>query len=133
MELLLLVALLFTPDVMAQAARSGVDAQQLVTYIWIAAWGMVGGLVSFYQKVRSGATRWLNINEVAGELLISGFVGIVTGLLCEAAGASTALTYGAVGITGHMGGRAIFWMEKALQRAAEKKLGIEKVEEKSKE
>ena len=129
--LLLVVALLMVaPDAFAQAVKAGFpDVSTFSAYAWVALWGMLGGLVSFYRKVKNGTARWLNVNELVGELTTSAFVGIITGLLCDAAGAPPSLTFALVGITGHMGGRAIFWFETAAQRAAEKRLGIEKTPE----
>ena len=128
-EALILVVLLLTAsDASAQGARTGVsipDLPTLLTYLWVAAWGAAGGLVSFYRKVKTGTARWVNIHELIGELATSAFVGVITGLLCEAAGVSAALTFALIGLTGHMGGRAIFWLENAAQRAASKRLGIE--------
>lgn len=93
-------------------------------WVWLGLWGAVGGVVSFYRKVKAGAARWLNLNELIGEIGTSAFVGVITGMLCTWASAPAALTFALVGITGHMGGRAIFWAEGALQRWAEKRLGL---------
>ena len=124
-----LVLALGVSDLHAQAVVAPPDAHSLdlpmaAAYVWVAIWGAIGGLVSFYQKVRAGKARWLNINELIGEIMTSAFVGLGTGLLCVSAGAPAPLTYALVGITGHMGGRAIFWAEKALQQWAENKFGV---------
>ena len=130
MELILLIIILclVVPGAVAQTPAPpdahSLDLPMAAAYVWVAIWGAVGGLVSFYQKVRTGSTRWLNINELIGEIMTSAFVGLGTGLLCVAAGAPAALTYALVGVTGHMGGRAIFWAEKALQQWAEKRFGV---------
>jgi len=95
-----------------------------ITYLWIAGWSAIAGLVNFHHKVKQGATRWLNLSELVGELATSAFVGLTTGLFCQWAGMGLPATFALVGITGHMGGRAIFWIEKAAQAYAEKRLGI---------
>lgn len=124
----LLIAFVFALaafDIFAQTgAAADRGAWSLATYIWIGMWAALGGLVSFGQKVRAGQTRWLNLGELAGELFTSAFVGIVTGLLCEAANFPQAFTWALVGVSGHAGGRAIFWLEKLLQRVAEKHFGV---------
>lgn len=125
----LALAILYAAPALAQdTATFRVDPAVLGTYIWLAAFGALGGLVSFYQKVKRGVARWLNINELIGELFTSGFTGTVAGLLCQAAGLSAALTFAVVGISGHLGGRGIFWLEKAGQQYLEKRYGI-KVED----
>jgi hypothetical protein len=117
-------------DSLAQASRLP-DPSSFLTYMWLAAMGMIGGLVSFYQKVKAGVSRWLNISELIGEMATSGFVGFVTGLLCEAASFSVPLTFALVGITGHMGGRAIFFAERVGQKWVTKRLGLDDGEEKA--
>lgn len=112
-------------DLFAQpGAAADKTAWSLLTYVWIGAWAALGGLVSFQQKVKAGSTRWLNIGELAGELCTSAFIGIITGLLCEYAGFPAALTWALVGVSGHAGGRGIFWLEKFLQKLAESKFGV---------
>ena len=117
-------------QVIAKTRLGFPDLATFVAYLWVGIWGAIGGLVNFYRKVQCGSTRWLNLNELVGEIATSAFVGIITGLLCDWAEAPLSLTFALVGITGHMGGRAIFWLESAVQRAAEKRLGIEKAEPK---
>jgi hypothetical protein len=122
--LLVLALLGFSGAAWAQAARLSLDLPTVVTYLWIAAWAMVGGVISFHQKVKQGAARWINLSELIGELGTSAFIGVITGLLFEAANAPAAMTYAAVGIAGHAGGRAIFWLEQVAQQTLEKKLGV---------
>ena len=103
---------------------SGGGAWGWVTYALIAFWALVGGLVSFWQKVRSGAARWINLHELIGELVTSGFIGVTCGLLLDAFSAPLPLTFAAVGIAGHMGSRGIFFLEQLGKRWAEKHFGV---------
>lgn len=109
-------------------AGEPITLSTLYTYLWVGFWASLGGAVSFYQKVKAKSARWFNFGELIGELATSAFAGIVTGMLCIAAGAHPALTFGLAGITGHMGGRAIFWLEKLAQAYLEKKLGVSTAE-----
>jgi hypothetical protein len=112
-------------DIFAQTATvSEKGAWPIVTYIWVGMWGALGGLVSFAQKVKGGQARWVNLSELLGELFISGFVGILTGLFCEAANFPNALTWGLVGLSGHAGGRAMFFAEQIFTKVAEKHFGV---------
>jgi len=124
----ILALLVVATDVLAQAAKLP-DPAAMLTYLWLITMGMVGGLVSMYQKVKAGVSRWLNLSELIGEMATSGFVGFITGLLCEAAGFSFPLTMALVGITGHMGGRAIFFAERVGQKWIAKRLGVEAEED----
>ncbi|MGB8517036.1 MAG: phage holin family protein [Gallionella sp.] len=86
-----------------------------LTYIWVVAISSWGGIVSFHQKVVLGHARPFNLAELFGEILTSAFVGVVTFWLCEWANIPQMLTAAFVGITGHMGSRAIWRLEIALE------------------
>ncbi len=81
------------------------------TWLWVIGLSLTGGAASFYQKIRKGAVRPLNLIELVGEIFTSGFVGVVTFLLCEGAGFSPIQSAPIIAISGHMGSRAIFLME----------------------
>ena len=83
----------------------------LLTYLWVVLMASWGGVVSFMRKRREGVVRAFNITELFGELFTSAFVGILTFLLCEWSGIPPLLTAAFVGITGHMGSRALFMFE----------------------
>lgn len=119
-----LVMALIAADALAQAVRSEPATWPLVTYFWIAVWAAAGGLVSFHQKVKAGAARWFNVGELLGEIVTSAFVGVVTGLLCEAANFPVQLTWALAGVSGHAGGRVLFWAERLAQAWAEKRVGV---------
>jgi hypothetical protein len=89
---------------------------ETITYLWVIAISALGGIVSFMRKVKQGAARVFNITEFIGEIITSGFVGMLTFWLCEAAGISPLVTAAMVGISGHMGSRAIFLIEKKAER-----------------
>ena len=84
----------------------------LLTYLWVLALSTWGGVVNFIQKVRSGESQRWSITELFGEVVISAFAGIMTFYLCEASGFDQLITAALVGISGHMGSRAIFMLEK---------------------
>ena len=95
------------------------------TYALVAFWSIIGGLVSFYGKVRAGVARWLNLHELIGEMATSAFFGVSVGLACEWLNAPLALTFAVVGVAGHMGSRGIFIAEKVMQKGVEKHLGVQ--------
>jgi len=77
---------------------------------------MLGGAANFFQRVRDGMTEKWSVFEFIGELVISAFTGIVTFYLCEAADLPPLVTAAFVGISGHMGSRAIMILENYLKR-----------------
>lgn len=81
------------------------------TYAWVVFVAMWGGTVSFLRKVNVGAARPFNLTEFMGEIFTSGFVGVITFWMCEAANLDKLLSAAMVGVSGHMGSRAIFLFE----------------------
>jgi len=100
----------------------------LITYGWVTLLAAWGGVVSFLSKVKAGAARPFNLVEFVGEVSTSAFSGLLTFWGCEAAGFEPLWTAVLVGISGHMGARALYEIELLVHR----KLGLqEPVEEKS--
>jgi hypothetical protein len=89
-------------------------AYDLLTYGWVLLLSLMGGVVAFLRKLREGHTRVFNLIEFIGELCTSAFTGVVTFYLCEAAQFPPVLTAALVGISGHMGSRGLFLIEKHL-------------------
>ena len=77
--------------------------------------------MSFSKKIKQGDARPFNMAEFIGEVLTSGFAGVLTFYLCEWADVAQLLTAAFVGISGHMGSRALFMFE----RWAEKRFSVE--------
>ncbi len=88
----------------------------MITYAWVIALAVWGGALTYMRKVRDGVTRRFSVMEFIGELSTSGFVGLLTFWLCEAANIDPLITAALVGISGHMGSRAIFMIETWAQR-----------------
>lgn len=97
------------------------DLATLLTWAWVVGLSLLGGFVSFYQKLRAGHVRAWNITEFIGELATSAFVGIITFKLCQWQGFSSDLAPALVGITSHMGSRALFKAEAKLSAWADTK------------
>lgn len=83
----------------------------LITYFWVAILSAWGGAVNFIRKTKSGQSRPFNLMELIGELMTSAFAGVLTFWLCQAANIDGLITAAMVGISGHMGSRAIFHFE----------------------
>ena len=93
----------------------------LLTYAWVFGLAMLGGAASFVRRVRSGQSKYSNIIELIGELVVSAFAGLVTFFLCQSAGFDGALSAALIAISGHMGTRIIFKFEGYLV----KKFGLD--------
>jgi hypothetical protein len=77
---------------------------------------LLGGLVSWYAKVRKGEVMAWNVMQLVGELATSAFAGLICFWVCEASGLAISWTVPLVGIAGHMGTRAISAFESFAQR-----------------
>jgi hypothetical protein len=97
------------------------DLGSLFTWGWVIGLSMLGGFVSFYQKLKAGHVRAWNFTEFIGEMATSALVGIITFKFCLWQGYSSDLTAALVGITSHMGSRALFKAEAKFSAWADAK------------
>jgi len=88
----------------------------LLTYLWVIAISSWGGVVSFYRKMKAGRARPFNVIEFIGELTTSAFVGVITFWMCESAEIGQLMSAALIGISGHMGSRAIWQFEQWAER-----------------
>ena len=88
----------------------------LLTYAWVLILSTWGGLVHYLSKVRAGAIARFNITELIGAMFVSGFIGLLTFWMCEAAGFNELTSAVFVGIAGHMGARLIGKFEAVMSR-----------------
>lgn len=88
----------------------------MLTYLWVFGLSSLGGVVSFLNKIKKGHARAFNIAEFVGEISASAFAGVITFWLCENSNISPLVTAALVGVSGHMGSRAILLFEEWLAR-----------------
>jgi hypothetical protein len=84
---------------------------ELLPWAWVAFVSILGGVASFLQKMKTGHVRAWNFTEFVGEMAAAGLTGIITANLCDSMGSSAPLKYALVGISSHMGSRALFKLE----------------------
>ena len=87
---------------------------QWVSWIWVIGLSGWGGAVSYFHKVDKYALKF-SILKFIMEIATSAFVGVLTFLLCDAANISWEVTAAMVGVSGHMGTRALFMIEKRYE------------------
>lgn len=90
---------------------TGANLDALLSWALLIGLSLWGGFASFMRKMEIGHVRPFNITELVGELTISGFTGVLFANLCDYYGCPTPLKYAIVGITSHMGSRALFMLE----------------------
>lgn len=99
-------------------STTGVFKQLLETgvgWIWFIILAIWGGTANYISRIRKDKMKFSTI-ELVGEWTISGFAGVVTGLICMHYGMGTNITFALVAIAGHAGGRAIFLLENFYTR-----------------
>lgn len=124
-SLILCLHLLMPAAVWAQEAVKGPLSYSLKVYGGILAIALLGGMASWFGKVRRGELLMWNISALVGELCISAFSGLIAFYLCDYMNFHQGLTAAIVGVSGHAGTKGINWIENLGQRFAEKKLGID--------
>lgn len=88
-------------------------------YGFILALSLLGGVVSWYAKVRSGQVQGWNITHLVGELATSAFAGLIAFWLCSWADVPQLVSAALVGMSGHMGAKAIAFFEDWAKRRFE--------------
>lgn len=88
---------------------------EFLTYLWVMGLAAFGGVVNFSRKMRDGTARAFNLTEFIGEIVTSSFAGLLTFWLTESAGMDKMISAVFIAISGHMGSRAIFMIEKFFE------------------
>lgn len=103
--------LLMPIAVLAQEKAKGPLDYGLKIYSLFLGAALLGGVVSWFNKVRSGLLPAWSINHLVGELCTSAFAGLLCFWFCEWAGFPQLLTAVLTGVMGHMGTRGITLLE----------------------
>lgn len=92
-------------------------------YIWVIAMSIWGGIIKYLSILNHGKLTF-KISCFLSEIFISSFAGIIAFLFCESANINHLYSAALIGVTGHMGSRAIFiiegWLVKKLQNLTSK-------------
>jgi len=84
-------------------------------YLWFLILALWGGFAGYMIKIRKYKLPF-RLAELLGELVISGFSGVFTALICEHYKLSFEFTTAAAGIMGHMGSRGLALIENKWTR-----------------
>jgi drug/metabolite transporter (DMT)-like permease len=108
LQVVLCLHMLMPVAAMAQSVASKDPlSYPLKTYGFMLFVAILGGIVSFYAKVRRGEVAALSFMHLVGEITTSAFAGLLVFWLCEYLNVPQILTAPLVGISGHMGAKAI--------------------------
>lgn len=88
------------------------DIKEILNYSWFVFMGLWGGSVSYLERLaKNGKHSYLRLFV---EWITSAFTAIITAYGCDYFEFSFATTAGLAGVAGHMGGRALFIIEKVI-------------------
>jgi LydA holin phage, holin superfamily III len=123
LEVIICIHLLGALPAFAQTVSSKDPmAYSLKTYGFMLGVSIIGGLVSFYARVKRGEAHYTNVMQLIGELCTSAFAGLITFWVCEWRDVPPILTAPIVGIAGHLGARAITMFEDYATRHAQSRM-----------
>ena len=112
--LVLAIVVFLASPAQAAEARSPFD-YSFLTYLWVMCLSAFGGIVNFSRKLRDSRTTPFRLTEFIGEIATSTFAGLLTFWLCESAGVDRLIAACCIAISGHMGSRAVFKIERFLE------------------
>ena len=93
-----------TSNIFRQLIETGIG------WLWFIVLAIWGSTANYISRIRKDKMKFRAV-ELIGEWTISGFAGVVTGLICMEYNISLNMTFAMVAIAGHAGGRAIFLLE----------------------
>lgn len=101
-----------------------IDWNNLGLWLWSIFLCLLGGFVRFTQNVQAGHSRAWNFTELIGEMAMSAFVGSLAYKGCLGFHIDGNLIPAIVGVTSHMGARALFKAEVFANVFANRKMGL---------
>lgn len=94
------------PNLPVTATETASNAIQVWPYLWAALLSAWGGVVNYIEETSKNKSPFM-WRELTFDIVTSSFVGVLTYLFCRAAGIEGPLAAVLIGISGHMGPRAI--------------------------
>lgn len=87
-----------------------------IGYLWFIMLALWGGTVNYLSRLKQGAVESFSFIELIGEWTISGFAGLLTAYICVEFEMSWTMTAFFTGVSGHLGGRAIYMLENYVKQ-----------------
>lgn len=87
---------------------------QIWTGVWVTFWALFGGVLHYINSVKEDAQKWQKFRFCADLITASG-AGWITWMLCKWANLDYNLSAVLIGVSGHMGTRSLFLLEKFVE------------------
>jgi hypothetical protein len=84
-------------------------------FVWLLILAIWGGTANYLNRLKNSKQPF-KLVELLGEWTVSGFAGMLTAYLCIELGTSWQVMCFCAGISGHMGGRAIYLFEAKFKK-----------------
>ena len=88
---------------------------------------LLGGLASWYNKVKKRELSATNLFSLMGEFVVSALAGLMAFLVCDWLNMPIGITGAISGLAGHAGTKALSLGEVVLQRWIESRAGVSKI------
>lgn len=85
-------------------------------YVWFIILAVWGGTVNYLSRIKQGKVEAFSFAELVGEWAVSGFAGLLTAFICTEMQMSWHMTAFFTGVSGHLGGRAIYMFEQYVKK-----------------
>lgn len=85
--------------------------EQYFAATWVFILSIWGGTVHTIKKVQTGILKRFTFREWVYDMIISGFVGVITYSICKSAGFDEWTTVVCIGIASHQGTRGLLLLE----------------------
>lgn len=92
----------------------------IATWVLVTVMSLLGGISSWYRRVKAGHTRALNLVELVGEISISGLMGFVGFVVADWYFDSHGIAAAAAGMSAHFATRLLFSAEGLIEIGAKK-------------
>lgn len=92
----------------------------LTTWLLLIVMILLGGITSWYRRVKEGHARAFNLIELAGEFAISGLVGFTGFVVAQHYFSNDGMAAAAAGISAHFATRLIFSAEGLIEIGAKR-------------
>jgi hypothetical protein len=98
----------------------------LLVYVWVLSLSIVGGTAHHIRKLKAGIIERFSFSEWLGDVFISAFVGYLTYCLCKYYSIPMELTAVFIGISSHLGTRALILFEDIIYDKVKKNFDYKK-------
>ena len=119
-----LIIVFLIPFLVCGFSMNTPEYYSVITYLWVIGVAIAGSLVSRFQEWKEHKRKRIVIQELIGELIVSGFCGIITFFLCEFLEVPQLMTAVFCSVAGKMGNQSLDFFGLLFMKFFEKQLDV---------